>query len=387
MKSLIKLVVFSALVGVALGVAIAYVEVRPWAVITLRVSSEPGDTAEGGDEDRAVAEVPETTYNFGKMERGATMSHAFKIRNVGARPLHVEVASTTCKCTVGDLENNQIAPNEETDVVLEWTAKTTAGPFRHGATLSTSDPRNSRVELTVEGDVVESSSIIPSELFFGNVLVGESSEAHVYVLSNIQREIEVSDYKLSDEKLAELLDVQITTVEPDDLPDSEALGGVKVTATYQSGPTIGQFFGWLELDTNLETSPKLNIMVAGSVVGDISVFGPGWIPKQGLLRIGSVGSSEGKQVRLNLAIRGEDAQTTELKVAETDPPELKATLGKRLAISDQLVHVPLLVELPKGTPPIVRTGEPASTDGKIVLNSNNPRASEILLRVHFTVEP
>jgi hypothetical protein len=92
-------------------------------------------------------------------------------------------------------------------------------------------------------------------------------------------------------------------------------------------------------------------------------------------------------VRLNLAIRGDLAQSTELEVAETDPPELKATLGERRRISDQLVHMPLVVELPKGTPPMVRTGEPASTDAKIVLKSNNPKASEILLRVHFTVEP
>ena len=215
MKSLIKLVMFSALAGLALGVAAAYVEVRPWAVITLSPSPESegpesDDTVEPTATGNAEAEFPETTFNFGKMERGATMSHAFKVRNVGSRPLRVEVVSTTCKCTVGDLEKNEIPPNEESDVLLEWTAKTAAGPFRHGATLSTTDPKHSRIELTVEGDVVESSSIIPSELYFGNVLVGDTSEARVFVFSNVQQDVKVLDYKFSDEKLAEQFDVRIT---------------------------------------------------------------------------------------------------------------------------------------------------------------------------------
>ena len=314
------------------------------------------------------------------------MRHAFKIRNMGDGPLQVEVASTTCKCTVGDLENNKIAPNEETDVLLEWTAKTSAGPFRHGATLATNDPKNTRIELTVEGDVIESLSIVPAELLFGNVKIGETSAAHVYVLSNIQRDVKVLDHKFSDEKLAEQFDVSIIAAEKSKLPSPDALSGVKVTATHRGGAMIGPFLGWLELTTNLKQSPQLNVLVAGTVVGDVSIYGPGWDPKRGLLRIGSVSSEQGKRVRLNLTVRGELAQSITLEVAERDPLELLATLGESKKINDQL-HVPLIVELPKGTPPIVRTGEPASTDAKIILRSNHPQASEILLRVQFTVEP
>lgn len=387
MKSLIKLLVFSAIAGVALGVAVAYVEVRPWAAITILPESIPEESPSSSGSSEAKVEVPESTFNFGKMERGSTLSHAFKILNVGGRPLQLEVTSTTCKCTVGDLEKNEIPPNGETDVLLEWTAKTTAGPFRHGASLWSSDPKNTRIELTVEGDVVESSSIIPAELFFGNVMVGKTSEAHVYVSSNVQQEVKVLDYKFSDEELAERFDVQITPVDQSELPNPEAVGGVKVAATYQGGTAIGQFRGWLELTTNLERSPKLNVMVAGSIVGDISIFGPGWVPRLGLLKIGSVRQSKGKEVRLNLAIRGDLAQSTQLEVAHSDPPELKATLGESRLINDKLVHMPLVIELPKGTPPMVRTGEPASSDAKIVLKSNNPQASEVHLRVQFTVEP
>jgi hypothetical protein len=387
MKSFIKLILIAALAGLALGVAVACVEVRPWAIVATRAVSKSVEPPTVDDKDGPRAEMTETIFNFGHMERGTTMSHAFTIRNLGNRPLRVGVSGTTCKCTLGGLERNEVPPQEETEVTLEWTATTDSGPFRHGATLTTSDPKNSRIELTIEGEVVESSSIYPPDLNLGSIRVGKTGEAYVYVSSMLQQDVEVLDYKISDEKLADLIDVKITPVDPSKLPQAGGASGVKVTATYLGGTTIGPFGGWLELTTNLKATEKLNVMVSGSVVGDIAIFGPGWIPQLGLLRMGSIQSNQGKRVRLVLAVRGDTAQTTELQVVETDPTELKATLDERIVISDQVVHVPLIVELPQGTPPMVRAGEPASTDAKIVLKSNNPKAPEILLRVQFTVEP
>jgi Protein of unknown function (DUF1573) len=387
MKTLLRLVVFSVLAGVALGVAVVFVEVRPWAVVELSPAAHSHSSAAASETDSARAVFPETTYKFGNMERGATLSHAFKVRNAGTQPLQVKVESTTCKCTVGELAKNEIGPDQETDIVLEWTAKTPAGPFRHGAIIGTNDPHHSHVDLVVEGEVVESSSIVPPEMVFANVTTGQSREAHVYVMSNLQPEVKVLDYKFTDEKMASQFDVQIIPVDKSELPNPEAMSGVKVSATYRAGSTIGQSNCWLELTTNLEKSPKLSILVAVSTAGDISVYGPGWAQKLGLLNMGAVRSEQGKKVRLNLAVRGDLAQATKVEVVSTDPAEMKVTLGEPQTINEELVHIPLFVEIPPGTPPMVRTGEPASTDAQIILNSNHPHASEVQLRVHFTVVP
>ena len=390
MKTLSRLIVCAALAGVALGAAVAYVEVRPWAVIELSpvLQKQTPPPAEGSDKLRV--DLPETTYNFGNMERGAKMHHAFKIRNTGAQPVRVTVINTTCKCTVGDLEKNELAPDEQTDILLEWTAKTPAGPFRHGATIEASTlsrSQSKRVELVVEGEVVESASIVPPEMVFANVPTGQSSEAHVYVMSNLQPDVKILDYKFSDEDMASHFDVKVTPVEKSALPNPEAMSGVKVTATYRAGKTIGQTSCWLELTTNLEKTPEHSVLVAVSTVGDISVYGPGWSQKLGLLNMGAVQSEKGKEVRLNLAVHGPLAKETEVEVVSTDPEELEVTLGEPQIISDALVHRPLYVEIPPGTPPMVRTGEPASTDAHIILKSTHPDASEVQLRVHFSVEP
>ena len=386
MKTLLTITVCAALVGAGFGAALAVVEVHPWNTPT-RSGERTTAASSSAQAPTPRAEVPETTFKFGQIERGTSMSHVFKIRNVGDAPLRVEVGSTTCKCTVGKLSKNEIGPHEEADVQLQWTAKTLPGPFRHGATLLTNDPRHSRIELHVEGRVVEATSIQPAELVFGAVHVGESRQAHLYLMSFVDHEVQVLSYQVAGAKLAKQVDVQIAAAQPSELPASDAKSGLKVTVVYHAGQTIGPFRGVLTLKTNLKKARQLTVPLLGSVVGDISIFGPGWSARQGLLRLGTIHSEQGKRVRLKVAVRGKHAQTTRLEIAEVDPPELKATLGKVRVMNDKLVHVPLLVEVPPGTRHLVRMGEPTSSDAHIVLRATQPEPLEVHLRVHFAVGP
>ena len=388
MRSLLTLIIGAAVAGLGLGAVLGYLEAQPWTVVdpaSLTVETAAPDPVDL--ERRPQVEVPEHLYNFGSMEQGTTLNHAFTVRNVGDKPLTLSVASTTCKCTVGDLENNEVAPGEETEVMLEWTAKSQVGPFRHGATLSTNDPKNMSVSLTVEGEVVASTSVIPGELIFGGVAAGTEVQREVFILSRFQEEVEVTNFQFSNSSLNDQLDIEIVPAQPDEFPVDDAKGAVKVVAKLHKERTIGRFFGWLEVDTNLESAPKLNIPITGNTIGDISIFGPGWDPKLSLLRMGAVRSGEGKVARLNLSTRGEHAQSTEFEVVRTSPPELKASLGEKKEINDTLVHMPLLLEIPSGTPPMVRLGEPASSDALVVLKTTHPNAKEVQLRVNFSVEP
>ncbi|NOZ41193.1 MAG: DUF1573 domain-containing protein [Planctomycetes bacterium] len=390
MKSLFSISLFAALLGLGLGAGLAYVEVPPVANqrSALPEQSNPGEQPERTPEVSSLpkAELSETVFKFGNIERGTSMSHVFKIRNVGQMPLHVEVESTTCKCTVGDLSKNDIGPNEESEVLLEWVAKTGPGPFRHGAVLSTNDPTQSSINLTVEGQVVESTAMSPSELIFGTVRKGESPSATLYLMSFLDQEVKILDYELSDTELAKLMEISITSADLDELPSPDAKSGVKITATYRTGKTIGPFRSWLTLNTNLKNAEKLTVLIAGNVVGDISIFGPGWNAPVGLLRMGSFSGDQGKVVKLKVAIRGEFAQEARLEVAEVDPPQLKATVGEPQQMGEKLLHVPLIVEVPAGTSPIVRLGEPVSSDAHIVLRSNHEEIPDIRLRVRFAVE-
>lgn len=385
MKALVLVSVIAAVLGYGLGAVVAYVEVPP-TLVAKPVKQSPKTTSSQPTSSFPKVEFPETVFEFGNIERGTSMSHAFKVSNLGDQPLKIEVESTTCKCTVGDLEDNVIGPGEESEVMLEWVAKTPPGPFRHGAVISTNDPTQSSIDLTVEGQVVESTAMYPAELIFGTVRIGESKSAHLYLMQFLDDEIEVLNYELSDEDLAQQIEVSITEAETAELPQPEAVGGLKVAATYKSGKTVGPFQCWLTLTTNLKNAEKLSVPIAGNVVGDVSIFHPGWNAQRGLLRMGSFPSGKGKKLTLKVAIRGEHDEDTQLQVAQVDPPELQATLGEPQQLGDKLQHIPLVLEVPAGTAPMVRIGEPTSSDAEVLLKSSNGKIPDVRLRVHFAVE-
>ncbi len=399
MKSLLSLSLSVVTLGLALGASLGYYEARlpvDSSATTSPITSPESPTRLQGPS----AEALETEFKFDRIERGTSMNHEFKISNTGDVPLKIVFQSHTCKCTkveVGgeDVESRKsidVPPGKSDIVKLEWTAKTPPGQFRHGATFSTNDPAHARIEITVAGEVVESSSVQPAELLFGTVKAGSSTEASTYLMSNLGEEVRVLHHELSDSTIAEAIEIVIAPAEKSELPNPAALSGVKVTAQLKAGKSLGPIFAWLTLETNLPKAEKLTLPVMGTVVGDISVFGPGWIPQQGILRVGSVDRRAGKKVRLNVAIRGADAPGTELAIASVEPSELKVTLGEAKSISPQLVHVPLFVEIPAGTRSMVRMSRTAEDDegrtgdGQIVLGSTHPSTKEVRLKVRFSVE-
>jgi hypothetical protein len=272
-------------------------------------------------------------------------------------------------------------------VLLEWRGST-AGPFRHGASFNiANDPQLSRLELHVEGEIVESTTIEPPQLVFNAARVGETAQAEVVVMSFLEPEVQILSHEVEGAELAKRIQIAVEPVGKDKLPAPDAEAGARIVATLQAGDKSGPFSGELHLKTNLKQFPDRAIPIVGTVKGDISIFGTsGWIEAAGLLRMAPATSAEGGSSRLTVAIRGEHAAKTEVKVARIDPPELKATLGESAAIRDALVHIPLVVEIPPGTPPMVRAGENDGGEGEIILETTHPTTRQLRLRVMFTVK-
>jgi hypothetical protein len=384
---ILTIVLIAAVVGISVGVAGAYIQVRvdPDAG-TLPPGIAASDKIKSSDGDGPRAQVDEPHFKFGSMQRGTTRSHNFTIKNVGTGPLKLEVGQTSCKCTLGDVTGKPIPPGETTHVRLEWSAKSDQGPFRQTAIVLTNDPLQSRIELTIEGEILEASGVTPPDLMFDKVAAGESKSAQVYVMARLQDKLEVTSAELSDSATRDKFDVEIEPVEPGQLPDPSAKDGVRITVTAKPGLAVGRFDQWLALKTNMPEAEKLEIPVIGRVVGDISVYGTAWNEEQGVLTIGSVKSSEGKKAKVNIVVRGPDAAKVTFKVLSEDPSELNATIGEPKQLKETLVHVPVEIEVPAGTPPMVRLDTVQGDAGRIVIESSHPTIKELVLGVRFSVE-
>ena len=385
---IISTIVVAALVGILAGAAVAYVEVRSDrdAISKLSDELESGASAEG-DKETPRVEVSQPHYDFGTMQRGTSKSHEFVIRNVGTAPLKLRSGGTTCKCTLSEVPEAAIPPGGSTSVKLEWAAKADSGPFRQSAKILTNDPRQSQIDLTVDGQILAISGVEPPDFIFGKLSVGEIKSAHVFVMAMLQDELTVTDAQFSDPTVRDKFDVKIEPVDRAALPNKLARRGVRVTLTTKPGLPIGRFNSWLMLQTNLPEAEKLDIPLSGQVVGDISVHGVvGWNEEQGVLVIGSVKSSEGGHGKVNIIVRGPDAAAVKFGVKSKDPPELKVTIDQPKKLKDTLVLVPVDIEIPPGTRPMVHLDTAQGDAGRIVFSTTHPKIKEVSLSVRFAVE-
>jgi hypothetical protein len=243
------------------------------------------------------------------------------------------------------------------------------------------------LELRVEGDIVDSTTMYPSTLNFGSVRIGQTGKAEMIVMSFLEPEVQILTHEVTDAKLSERIKVSMEPVAKEQLPDPKALTGVKLVATYEPSGSIGPFTGSLHFTTNLKRASNLVAPIFGTVKGDISLYGAGWTEQTGILRMTPTASSAGTSSTLQVTLSGPHAKSTTLSVAHVDPPELKATLGTPKPVGGRIVQVPLTVEIPPGTRPMVRAGEDQGGWGEIVLATTHPDTPEVRLRVAFTVKP
>lgn len=373
--------VAAILVGGGLGVASGFMMAGP--------SQSASAVASLRDEDRQRSEFPEfhidkTSYDFGVMQRGSSLSHKFKVTNAGGAPLQVSVASTTCKCTVGDVGSGLIYPGETEEVELSWVAKSNPGTFRQTATLRTTDPRASRVEITVQGEIIDASGIEPKEWIFNQLRAGDRQTASIYVMAFQSDSIEVESAKLDRDESADHYDIEIVDVPVEELPDPKAKAGVRIDLTALPGLPQGPIYDWVIVKTDLPDVEPLRVPVFGSVVGDINIRGPaGWNENTGAIHFGNVESSEGAEMKLLLSVGGEHAKDIDLEVAEVDPPELVIEVGEAKALASGTTHVPVTVRIPKGLPPAIRNGSGQGEAGRVTLKTNHPLSPELTFEVRY----
>jgi hypothetical protein len=381
----LTIILIAALVGGAVGGALAYVEVTSDRDTIAALNGEQDAAPIESDGKAPRVEVVEPHYDFGRMERGREKSHEFIIRNVGNAPLKLRVGPTSCKCTLSEVKSGAIAPGESTQVKLEWSAKSDQGPFRQTATIHTNDPRQPDVELQIDGEIVDVSGLQPTEFNFDKLAVGESKSAEVYVMAMLQDDLTVSSAELTNEETRDKFDIKIEPVERDKLPNKTARAGARVTLTAKPGLPIGRFNQYLTLNTNLKEGEKLHVPLLGRVVGDISVHGTHWREEEGVLVLGSVESSKGRKERLNVVVRGENAEDVKFEVGSLDPPELKVTIGEPKPLKATLLHVPVDIEVPPGTRPMVRLATAQGEEAKVVLKTTHPTMKELAIGVRFAV--
>lgn len=113
------------------------------------------------DEQIAMAprvEFDSQEHDFGNIQSGQVVEHAFILNNTGKSNLYIRKVSASCGCTAVQPSKTTIGPGESTEIKAVFNAGGREGNQKKAITVITNDPRRSRSILWIHA-VVEKAGI------------------------------------------------------------------------------------------------------------------------------------------------------------------------------------------------------------------------------------
>lgn len=98
-------------------------------------------------------EMLETSYNFGEIQQGESVTHDFILKNTGDADLIISTAKGSCGCTVPEWPKTPIAKGEEVTIKVTFNSAGKSGKQNKTVTLVTNAIPNTKV-LTINGNVI-----------------------------------------------------------------------------------------------------------------------------------------------------------------------------------------------------------------------------------------
>lgn len=353
--------------------------------------------------------VGDARFDFGMMAPGTEGEHTFVVRSVGEDDLRLRLGATTCKCTLGELDQESLKPGEETEVKLSWSVKQGESEFAQSAQLITNDPERVVIQLEIVGKIVLDVDVHPETWTFGDVATGEPIAVSGTIYSFLDNDIRPTDMKFSSDEMTEMSEFQVEEFKPSEETDGirgSARQGFRVSINIKAGLRQGAvsqsfMFGFRRLDENGEVLPPqegagddpneyIVAQTQGQIIGPLSLIESSKVsgrPGGGYIYdFGRIGPEDSLKAKTFVVLKGSERENTTLRVGEIYPDGVvKATLGEPKGRGTMTLY-PLEIELVPGEKPVERLGNHKDDYGTVWIESDNPKVSKMRVALKFAIE-
>ncbi len=337
-----------------------------------------------------VEVIGSTDFDFGTMKRGTSREHEFTFKNAGDAPLKLVVLDSTCKCTVGSVDDQYIPPGETRPVKLTWKAEGILPEFAQTATIGTTDPRMREVKLTITGRIGMNYVLEPDSLTLGEFSSRDTVERFFKLYSYEDTPLVCSGY-WGDLDFSEKITVEseVEKLEIGSVPEhADARYVANYKLTIYPGMVSGPVNGQARLVVGPDEYP-MSVPVTGRCVSDLRILaGPDYEEDMNIFNLGSYTSKEGGSKSLYISAISDQKDIT-LKVDRILPAEIadsiKITFGEPI-VTPKKTLFPTTISIEPGTAPIDRDGSNPGNFGKVYFRSNIENSAEISMYLRFKVD-
>jgi hypothetical protein len=234
------------------------VHVRLLSLLGLLVSLAGAAAAGAGP--RLV--IAEPLFEFGAVERGIDVVHAFRLRNEGDATLHVHHVKGSCGCTVAAVSPRDLPPGAEGWITLRLDTARLAGRTTKAVTVYTDDPQLPIARLTLSGEVRADVVVMPHPLYLGRVRRGEA----------VRREVEIMSGRPAGTHVATRVEADHPALRLELAPADPA--GQRLAVALDPEVPLGRFDAHVTIHTTSPREPRIDLPVFGSIEGDVLVLPP-----------------------------------------------------------------------------------------------------------------
>jgi hypothetical protein len=279
-------------------------------------------------QDWAKKMFDESSYDFGKVARGADVSHRFKVTNRYKETAHISNVRTTCGCSIPTQpEVTTLKSLESTYVEVSLDTRKFTHSKESNLIVTFDKPFFAEVTIPLKAYIRTDVVLTPGGANFGAVDLGAGGVATIDVAYAGRDSWMLKDVKIANDNL----DAKITEV-------SRGNGQVKYQIQMYLKPTapLGALREQVMLVTD-DANPHVPMLVTARVEADITVATPD-------VAMGTVLPGSDKTV--NVVIRGKKPFSIDKVECDSDQEMFKV----RLPDASRAVHIIPLTFTPPKTP-------------------------------------
>lgn len=123
----------------------------------------------------------ETRYHAGDINQGTIIVHAFAFRNAGNEPLTVKVDDCGCGGLKFTTPVAPIKPGKTGTISVSIPTINRKGNYKRDIKILTNDPAKKEFLLSIMGNIIETISIVPQYINFGEIKKGSTNKKEIII--------------------------------------------------------------------------------------------------------------------------------------------------------------------------------------------------------------
>jgi hypothetical protein len=141
--------------------------------------------------------LPEPSYDFGKIPPGQKVTHRFKATNAGTAPLTITQVNPGCGCTSSVVGKDTLAPGESTELEVSFDPAGMRGLAQKSVQVLSNDPVEPSQVITFQADVLPAVVASTDQVQFTGLVRRDRRKASVKLESETGQPIRVTNVELS----------------------------------------------------------------------------------------------------------------------------------------------------------------------------------------------